>query len=235
MFGLLNKTRAVVSSIVNEEKRGFTPRSEPTILECLSPADDKQANAERRAMLEASLVDCLPAEKPSLTKQLAAIMPREGRRIDLMALLSQRSKDGNFRWTVANPGFPVWEGNGCRTRQGVVRIQTIDRSRDYQAEALGLYFGCQSISVEIQSDGQRDRNMVPQGFPAIPASVREIYRNRKSHKDTDIIAVLYQPDAWELKPEPVDPALVIRYVGNPQWYCLAVWGHDGPNIMEFVD
>lgn len=33
-----------------------------------------------------------------------------------------------------------------------------------------------------------------------------------------------------------DPALVVEWTDRPgEYYALAVWGHDGPRIVEFVD
>ena len=51
-----------------------------------------------------------------------------------------------------------------------------------------------------------------------------------------MIGVLYQPTAWtELQPN-ADPALVVEWLDRPgEDFALAVWGHDGPRIMEFVD
>jgi len=173
----------------------------------------------------------LPAEQKARTRLLAEtvdqtrrlILSRHGRRINLVALLRQKRRDGRPRWTVASPHKPVGASNGVYDGDGDLRVQWNVRLPSGRTFAGTHYIaGCGHTNVRPGD-----------GFPALPPRVRELARDPKILERAAMLGVLYQPDEWrDVDP---DPALVVKWRGVEGYYALAVWGGDRAEIMEFVD
>lgn len=161
-----------------------------------------------------------------LRNKIDLIEKKNGRPIDLLGLLSQRRSNGDWRWTVASPFGEINRGNGCRLPDGRVMVIT---AGNRWSETLKVKTRWIDRTLTLVDE------VVPSGFPILPDKVRQICKDNLSK--VFWIGVLYQPDAWKPAPVVIDPAVVCVFKdGDPNDYrCLAVWGHDGPNIMEFVD
>jgi hypothetical protein len=181
-------------------------------------------------------------------QQVRAIyLGRVGRRIDLMSLLALSRPDGTPCWTVADP---LDKGNGQYVHymrpEGMGAGNTSYMSSVLPGDIVGqtVIVGTEKGETIFtphcrgdRSPGNLGRHVRPQGgLPPLPPAVRKLARDTKIRRRAKWIGVLYQPTAWEeLRPNP-DPALVVEWKDLPgEYYALAVWGHDGPRIMEFVD
>lgn len=190
-----------------------------------------------RADILARYAGGLPAEQQSCVAMMAgsreaakslrravrvAVLGRTGRRIDLGALMSQRRPDGQPAWAVVDPHYPIGAGgNGKHDLDGTVGWPV--RHGD-GSNWVSLYEKSATVT----------KGFLPLGMPALPPRVRALATDRHVMRRAKRIGVLYQPDAWrEVDP---DPALVVEWRDLPgEYYALAVWGVDGPAIMEFVD
>lgn len=78
-----------------------------------------------------------------------------------------------------------------------------------------------------------NRAFGPAGLPPIPQKVREMIASPTITRRANRIGILFQPAAWiETNP---DPALVVEWRDLPgQFYVLAVWGEDAPQIQEWT-
>ena len=186
---------------------------------------------QRQARIEERRYDGgLPAELSSLrtirtsrrdkarTARRQILLSRVGRRIDLSAILKQRRADGLPRWTIADPDVPMELGyqNGVIDTRGGIRI------------------GHHYLGSGWTGMPEPKRALTPSGLPALPPRVRELASDPQKRRRAKWVGVLYQPEEWEeINP---DPALVVEWQAEPGvYYALAVWGDDGPAIMEFVD
>lgn len=153
------------------------------------------------------------------TKRRKALLSRVGRRIDLAAVLRQRQPDGTPRWTIVDPLKSVG-GNGAEGR--------------FDTDGLLIIGGTWRTIAELKRADQPRKAFVPLGIPALPQRVRDLATDPKVRRRANWVGILYQPEEWQ-EVEP-DPALVVEWKDAPgEYYALAVWGVDGPAIMEFVD
>lgn len=164
----------------------------------------------------------------------AAVFGRVGRRIHLQELLQQRigdELDGVPRWALVDPRYPIGPSNESMA-DGDVRQPT-----DAGAYAYAILVGGVRVPVVHDTVGDRKarhyRRAKVTGMPALPDKVRRIME-RPALEHANMVGVLYQPQEWQhINP---DPALVVEWNDRlGEYYALAVWGHDGPQIMEFVD
>lgn len=170
----------------------------------------------------------LPAEQSSLyqlqqkrrrnakAKRRALLISRVGRRIDLAALLNQRRRDELPRWAIVDPTRFLGNKEGQFDSDGM--------------HCIGGYWRTIRGAKKLASG----KSFLPVGMPALPPRIRELATDPNIRRRARWVGVLYQPEEWrEVEP---DPALVVEWKARPgEYYALAVWGHDGPAIMEFVD
>lgn len=150
----------------------------------------------------------------------AAYLSRVGRRIDLIALLRQRDQERRPVWTVADPLRKIDRYNGRIENDGDVCVGKAGSD------------GFVRLSSRRRIDG--DSSFEPAGMPALPPRVRELASDPKIRGRARWIGVLYQPEEWhEIDP---DPALVVEWKDRPdEYFALAIWGDDRPEIEEFLD
>lgn len=191
--------------------------------------------AERRAAKE-RYAGGLPAEKTSLAVMLdslhkralvqrqevrRSVLRRCGRRIHLGQLMAERRADGSPAWAIVSPNQPIGPNlnNGLHDTNGSVYWHA-----PHYDVWLKLYEGAPNLAKSFK----------PVGMPALPPTVRTLCSDKTILRRAKRIGILYQPEAWvEVRP---DPALVVEWADLPgEYYALAVWGVDGPRIMEFVD
>lgn len=157
--------------------------------------------------------------KAARTKRRQLYLSRIGRRIHLAELLKQRRQDGTPKWTIVDPAYSMTQiANGKFDTDGQI------------------YVGMRWVNIKGLEEG-RDaprKAFVPAGMPALPQRVRDLATDKTIRKRARWVGVLYQPEEWhEVDP---DPALVVEWEDIPgEYYALAVWGDDMPQIMEFVD
>ena len=177
---------------------------------------------EQRREIKRRYAGGLPAETQSRDRMLAPIpamvrleiMRGRGRRIDLAALIRQRRKDGSPLWAVVDPTLPIGTGNGVVGKSSL-RVGS-------------------RVHVSLPAGPTLREDFLAVGLPVLPERVRQIVTDRDIRRRARWVGVLYQPQEWQ-QPEP-DPAVVVEWKDAPgEFFALAVWGHDGPAIMEFVD
>ena len=178
-----------------------------------------------------------------------AILSRTGRRIDLVALLKQSRPDSRPVWSIADPMANLASQNGGVDNDGdfcIARfVPELKRWVPATINASGHYTLTRQFSFErgrwqigaYVKVGHKSKNLTPGGIiPPIPAQVREIVTDSKIRRRARWVGLLFQPVAWTETPPDKDPAIVVEWTDRPgEYYCLALWGHDGPAIMEFVD
>jgi hypothetical protein len=153
----------------------------------------------------------------------AAYLPGIGRKIELIDLLSQRDKANAPIWTIVDPAREIGSTNGQVTREGYVRIQPIIRT--IEPYRLGYQY--------LETHRSCNKHCIPSGIPSLPQKARSIITNFRIRRLATWIGVLFQPDTWyEANP---DPAIVVEWKDLPnEYFCLAIWGSDRPNIEEFI-
>lgn len=188
--------------------------------------------AERVKTTRAAYAGGLPAEREScklalgrLKQQMrATVFGGFGRRIDLAALLGQKRRSGEPKWALVDPLRPVgWRNGQYDTRTDGVYV--------FVGANEHAYAGRPAL---VLPKGAHRADFRPVGMPALPQRVREIATDPRVRKHARWVGVAYQPEEWlEAKP---DPALVVEWAERPgEYYVLAVWGGDRPELMEFVD
>lgn len=169
-------------------------------------------------------------------------LSRQGRKIDLISLLTQRREDGSPLWAIADPmmklgGEKRWSGTD--TRNGMIECSSSAQTATYWVAAKSHqrsrwgsgYDLAASITVPMHDV---NHDYTADAIPALPARVRALFGDKKIRDRAKFVALLYQPSEWRL-PKP-DPAVVVEWWDRPgEYFALAVWGVDGPAIMEFVD
>lgn len=191
----------------------------------------RRALAEFRAVREQARAydGGLPLEKRSRKHLLASAVAaarktarmiyvsRIGRRIDLAALLNERRPDGYPLWTVVDPAYrdTYYQGEEGRRSSSAVKVGGSYRSIS----------GLRNQETTVEPGGH---------VPALPRQARRLLTDSRIRRRAAWVGLLYQPQEWrEVRP---DPAVVVEWKDLPgEYYALAVWGHDGPRIMEFVD
>lgn len=165
--------------------------------------------------------------------------------IDLFSLLAMNRPDGNPRWAMVNPMHATANLNGgvWSIKLGGWRKSVVTRQYAVLANESFRYH---PLLIDVtqklltsrshQQFGGCQYIEAASGFPLLPKRIRELVQS-KAVRECFACAILYQPTGWsEPKfqvPDP-DPALLVRKTQKDQWQCAAVWGHDGPNIMEFT-
>lgn len=165
--------------------------------------------------------------------------------IDIFSLLGMKKEDGSQRWAMVNPNFRITETNGAVTVEYVSTINTWFGSKEkfcryHVQDNSGQNIGVISLADKklYRSNGYHILNYKCPvgGFPILPQRIRDLLKS-KAVQDCVMTSVLYQPSGWEdrvyIAPNP-DPALLVRKTWDDPWQCVAVWGHDGPNIQEFT-
>lgn len=145
-----------------------------------------------------------------------AWLSRQGRPIDLVALLRQTRKDGTPVWSIVDP------------------TKTGNQEGKFDTDGTILIGGSWKRFFK-DGDPQRPRKaFVPVGIPPLPRQARRLLTDKKIRERARWVGLLFQPEEWlEVQP---DPAVVVEWKDLPdQYFALAVWGHDGPAVMEFVD
>lgn len=172
------------------------------------PAELASRESLRRAALRAARLACR-----------RAWTARQGRRIDLAALLNHRRADGTPVWTIGDPAVPTAIANNYPEGR-----RDIDGS---------LYIGRRWRTIPGVKPG--GASMTPTGgVPPLPAVARRLLTDRRIRRRAVWVGLLYQPEGWAA-PKP-DPAVVVEWECRPgEYYALAVWGPDRPRIMEWVD
>lgn len=182
------------------------------------------------------------ALRASLQHQLrATYFAGCGRRIHLDQLMAQTNGEDYDRvpvWALVDPRQPIGEGNCSRSPTG--RTGDIVATYPNGGGCLsGVEVGGKHVFMFSAPDNAaaRQQNRYHRvsvvGMPALPPPVREIIRDPRI-KRASMVGVLYQPSEWQ-RVNP-DPALVVEWADLPgEYYALAVWGVDGPRIMEFID
>lgn len=153
----------------------------------------------------------------------AAYLSGIGRKIELIDLLRQRDEANAPIWTIVDPVREISSTNGQVTREGYVRIEPVTKTIEpgrLNYHYLKTYRSC-------------SKNYIPSGIPSLPQEARSIITNFKIRRLANWIGVLFQPDTWyEDNP---DPAIVAEWRAMPnEYFCLAIWGGDKPNIEEFI-
>ena len=173
--------------------------------------------------LAAELASCKGLSEQLRAKARRIVIAGIGRRIDLVALLRKSRADRKPLWALADPTARVDIGNGGRDSDGDALIAS-------RADRSG-YRGRERVSIGAPIKGHA--NFTPSGMPALPARVRELATDPKVRGLAKWVGVLYQPEEWTaVNP---DPALVVEWRDLPgQYYALAIWGGDRPELMEFV-
>lgn len=175
-------------------------------------------------------------------KERLRILQSGGVNIDLGMILKEQREKEVPRWSIANPRYPLSEKNG-----GVSVSFSGDFTHGYMANNASQHgvFTSNSTYDSIQPRMLRGYHwsfLEPKvlspvgGFPVLPAKVRSLLHSRAVRKSYAHL-ILYQPTKWDrLAPVPKDPdpALIVRWTEDSPWKCLAVWGHDGPHIEEFI-
>lgn len=178
----------------------------------------------------------LPAEQQSLESARvhvhnqirAEFFGQVGRRIDLMSLLCQQGADGNPLWALVDPLHTIGWLNGRVSEKGKRVIP------DAEVQVGELERSSQVFSLLARFSKPLDESFDPIGLPPLPQRVRELAINQKIRRQAFWVGVLYQPDQWAAV-DP-DPALIVQWKDRPgEYHALAVWGVDGPAILEFVD
>ncbi len=160
----------------------------------------------------------MPAEHKLLDRKIARLTPAPGRAIDIDGLLAQRRPNLAWRWTIASPWQAAGLNNGSRNSHGQVEIRMPKTGTQYYTLKKLPFF-------------RRDALFIPEGFVLLPQAARDICEQYKDKAEW--IGVLYQPASWQVIGK--DPAIVAKFPGSDSVRCLAVWGHDGPAIEEFVE
>jgi hypothetical protein len=171
-----------------------------------------------------------PAEIPSIEKlleeenlalrKLKAKGRVQGRKIDLIKLLNLKNKNGDLRWMIADPRRELGQFNGA-----------------YYPKRGTIYSSYREIDIHPVSERNifdfREVIHVAEGFPILPQRIRDMIKTLRDAGDCSMIAVLFQPKLWRKYKE--DPALIVEYKDLPgEYYALAIWGGDRPEIEEFL-
>lgn len=171
-----------------------------------------------------------PAEIPSIEKllkeenlvlrKLKAKGRVQGRKIDLIKLLNLKNQNGDLRWMIADPRIELSQFNGAYyPKRGTI----------------------ESSFKEINIHPKQERNIldfrevihVAEGFPILPQRIRDMIKTVQETDNCSMITVLFQPKMWRKYKE--DPALIVEYKDLPgEYYALAIWGGDRPEIEEFI-
>ena len=185
--------------------------------------------AERLKAGQAAYRGGLAAERQSAEAQRVALKAQMrasyfaglGRRIDLSALMAKACADGKPKWAVADPTQPLSDTNGAYDRFGNALVARHSHASYW-------------VYSDIHVDHKKFANVRAAGLPALPPRVRQLATDQRIRKHARWVGVVYQPESWtEINP---DPALVVEWKERPgEYYALAVWGGDRPEIMEFVD
>ena len=158
--------------------------------------------------------------------------------IDLYSLLSMRRKDGLPLWSLVNPKWSTGNVNG-----GCWSGSWLDPSRYSRFVTLSNQGSCLMLNIDKRTErwmsphdlAGRSRSPLG-GFPILPPRIRELLQS-EAVQNCSAAVILYQPNAWSQvvhkAPNP-DPALLIKRHAEQPFQCLAVWGHDGPLIHEFM-
>jgi hypothetical protein len=185
-----------------------------------------QARAYRGSPLRAEQDSRKSLSKQTLlqARQMArrAWCSRQGRRIDLAAILGDKRPDGKPVWCIADPARAIGESNG----QWNYDSGKPDQIRLRIAGQWVVIAGAKRAGIG---------DLVPTGgIPPLPPAARVALTDPKIRKRALWVGLLYQPEGWaEAKP---DPAIVVEWKDRPgEYYALVVWGPDRPRIMEFVD
>lgn len=169
-------------------------------------------------------------------KSRLAILQTGGAKIDLGMILAEKRDVNIPRWSLANPAYGLSDVNGSVGFDGGGFTHYYKTNRASEVSTVRgsdeIHHGLSpSMSFRIQ------RYYVPVGgFPILPQRIRSLL-NTKAVRRAFASLILYQPTEWtSLVPTPKnpDPALIVRWTQDSPWKCLAVWGHDGPHIEEFL-
>lgn len=159
---------------------------------------------------------------------------RQGRRIDLLGLLGQKRRDGSPVWALVCPLHPICADNGGVKQTPTALEYRLPCGDKYTPITAPYALTRRSNPVSVASESDETSLLrAPSGIPALPRHVRRMLADPKILRRAARIAVLYQPESWQVRKP--DPALVVEWIDRPgEWYALAVWGGDAPRIMEFV-
>jgi len=162
--------------------------------------------------------------------------------IDLYGLMRMRRPDGFPRWALANPNSELGLINGATIRRNGWWRTMEPEFHVLTNSTRGHYVVVCPFESKLTTGNRArfehgEKIYGPKGgFPVLPQRIRELISLPAVQK-CHTTAVLYQPTGWEeLKhavPDP-DPALLVKRYADSEFECLAVWGHDGPHIKEFV-
>lgn len=218
------------------------------ILDALAPAPLIGREVTRRAIrrqaaeVRSAYRDGLPAERQSLTAVTAELrrdlrrawLSEVGRPIDLEALIQQRQSDGTPVWAIVDPALPIGIGNG-----GVMAFDfsgdrclgcVVGRKQSWDSQ-VGAIVGRQAN--EFARCNRPTNGWLPTAMPPLPPRVRELAMSPRIRARARMVGVLGEMEMVEVIR--ADPALVVEWRDRPgEYFALAVWGHDGPAIMEFV-
>lgn len=170
-----------------------------------------------------------------------------GASIDINMILSERRSDYSPRWTIASPYYEISSSNGS-VEAGYFRGNPSWRfwlkrpSRKWFPRQGSDSFSSVDISLKPTDENHQFSSrpgtvFIPiGGYPLLPNRIREIIESSEIKKAYDV-GLIYQPKQWavfESIPADPDPALIVRWNKESEWKCIAVWGHDGPHIEEFL-
>lgn len=207
---------------------------------------NKQELAECRERLQAmgnSKLTVPEKQEKARLEGRVKVLQRGGPRIHIQGLLGYRHRESGVSssrgypvWTIVNPYKRIRQSNGGAA------LGSLKERAEISVANNGWFFpGVSTVNSALQdsdSDDWKKFWAVPVGgFPTLPTRVRELLWSREV-RSAYCTGILYQPETWNekkvAKPSP-DPALVVRWDAEDHWHCLAVWGHDGPRIEEFMD
>lgn len=170
-------------------------------------------------------------------------------KIDIYSLLGMKRTNGDPLWAFVNPNHNISGFNGAfvddrnlemyykekkdtRSARSPKTFLVAGERGHYKGISLDHKLFGETYNLEDYLKGSKYK-MPSGGFPLVPKNVRKLISSYIL-KTADVVGVLYMPTSWDeiVLPEKKDPALV--FAKNNQFYCAAVWGHDGPNIMEFT-
>lgn len=178
------------------------------------------------------------------TKCRQAFLRRQGRKIDLAAILSIVDSDGEPVWSVVCPLAPVSRINGGVTRSGSTVSYTVPSLLGFHAEknphetwghAWTIDNYRDEIKVRSNSSWDEASYLLPsETIPPLPKRARALVNDPKIQRRAKKILLLSEA-TWTEHKLVVDPAIVVEWHDCPgEYYALAVWGGDYHRIMEFV-
>jgi len=156
-------------------------------------------------------------------KVRAAFLARLGRPIDIRSMLKCRNERNEPTWALVDPTKPVGSANGKHDTDGTIAWPFLNGE---VGEVVWFRY-MQPVP------GRLPRAFEPSGIPPIPGTVRRTLAKILKAKRTARVGILYQPETWEVRP---DPALVVEWKDRlGEFFALAVWGGDRAQIMEWVE